>query len=73
MVYAGYEESEKRDDIVCVAVNVFWEPVEILLPDLPEGRSWHLYLSSGGEERGMAWKRVTMRPRSVAILSAEPF
>ena len=63
VVYAGYEESEKRDDIVCVAVNVFWEPVEILL----------LYLSSGGEERGMAWKRVTMRPRSVAILSAEPF
>ena len=73
VVYAGYEESEKRDDIVCVAVNVFWEPVEILLPDLPEGRSWHLYLSSGGEERGMAWKRVTMRPRSVAILTADPF
>ena len=60
-------------DIVCVCVNVYWESVEITLPDLPDGRSWHLYLSTGGEERGMAWKRVAMRPRSVAILTAERF
>ena len=73
VVYAGYVESLKRDDIVCVAINVFWEPVEILLPDLPEGLSWHLYISSGGEERGMAWKRVTMRPRTVAVLTAEAY
>jgi len=54
-------------------VNVFWESVEITLPDLPEGCSWHLYVSTGGEERGMAWKRVAMRPRSVAVLTAEVF
>ena len=68
----AYEDREE-DDIVCVAVNVFWEPIEVTLPDLPEGRSWHLYVSTGGEERGMAWKRVAMRPRTVAVLSAESF
>ena len=73
VVYAGWEEELRRDDIVCIAVNVFWESVEITLPDLPEGRSWHLYVSTGGEERGMAWKRVAMRPRSVAVLTAEVF
>ena len=73
IVYAGYDERLEMDDIVCVCVNVYWESVEITLPDLPDGRSWHLYLSTGGEERGMAWKRVAMRPRSVAILTAERF
>ena len=73
VVYAGYDETLEEDDIVCVAINVFWEPLEITLPDLPDGRSWHLYVATGGEERGMAWKRVTMRPRSVAVLSAESF
>ena len=73
VVYAGYDETLEEDDIVCVAINVFWEPLEITLPDLPDGRSWHLYVATGGEERGMAWKRVTMRPRCVAVLSAESF
>jgi glycogen operon protein len=73
VVYAGYDETQGEDDIVCVALNVFWESVEITLPDLPDGRSWHLYVSTGGEERGMAWKRTVMRPRSVAILTAEHF
>lgn len=73
VIYAGYDENRGQDDIVCLAINVFWEPLEITLPDLPEGRSWHLFVSTGGEERGMAWKKITMRPRSVAILSAETF
>jgi glycogen operon protein len=73
VIYAGYDEDKGDDDIVCLALNVFWEPLEITLPDLPEGRSWHLVVSTGGEERGMDWKKVTMRPRSVAIFSAETF
>ncbi len=73
VVYAGYDEKLGEDDIVCVAINVFWEPVEITLPDLPDGRSWHLVVSTGGEETGMAWKRVSMRPRTTAILTAEKY
>lgn len=73
VVYAGWDEEEQEDDIVCCAINVFWEPVEIVLPDLPEGKSWRLHVSTGGEERGMAWKRVTMKARSVMVLTAEKF
>ena len=73
IIYAGYDENTRTDDIVCCAVNVFWEPVEIVLPDLPESRSWHLFTSTGGEERGLAWKKVTMHARSVAILTAERY
>lgn len=71
IVYAGYDESRKDDDIVCVCLNVFWEPVGITLPDLPEGKSWRLAMSTAGEGRGMTWKKNTMKPRSLAILAAE--
>ena len=73
VVYAGYDENARDDDIVCVCLNVWWEGVEIQLPDLPEGKSWHLVVSTAGEERGMAWKRVVMQPRSLAVLVAESF
>ncbi|MCI7092361.1 MAG: alpha-amylase family glycosyl hydrolase [Lachnospiraceae bacterium] len=73
VVYAGYDENTRDDDIVCVCLNVWWEGVEIQLPDLPEGKSWHLVASTAGEERGMAWKRVVMQPRSLAVLVAESY
>jgi len=73
VIYAGYDENVKDDDIVCVCLNVFWEGVEITLPDLPEGKSWHLVVSTTGEERGMAWKKVVMQPRSLAVLAAESY
>lgn len=73
VVYAGYDDDRKDDDIVCIAINVFWQSIEITLPDLPEGRSWHLVVSTAGDERGMTWKHVSMQPRSVAILTGEKY
>ncbi|MPY41168.1 glycogen debranching protein GlgX [Streptomyces phyllanthi] len=32
-----------RDDYVYVAVNAHWEPHDLELPQLPEGRTWHLF------------------------------
>jgi len=73
VVYAGFDEALGRDDIVCCAVNAYWEEQTILLPELPEGLSWHLFASTGGEERGMAFRKMTMKPRSLAVWSAETF
>lgn len=73
VIYAGYDENQKDDDIVCVCLNVYWEPVEITLPDLPEGKNWHLVVSTSGEEHGMTWKKNVMQPRSLAILAAESY
>lgn len=73
IVYAGYDQQRGRDDIVAAVLNVYWEKQEIILPELPGGMSWRLYLSTGGEEKGMAWKKIVMKPRTFAVFSAETY
>ena len=78
VIYAGQNETEKRDDIVCLAVNVFWEDQEFYLPALSERESWYVAADTTGQylpsfipdKKGMrklADNRVRMQGRSVCI------
>ena len=83
VVYAGrrtvkHGENEK-DDIVCLAINVFWEEQEFLLPGLTSGSGWFVAADTGrkylknsipgtGEDMPqITCGRVRMVPRSVCI------
>lgn len=40
VMFAGQREDTGEDDLVYLAVNAYWEPLEIELPGLPEGKCW---------------------------------
>ena len=81
VIFAGRNESNTADDIVCLAINTFWEEQEFTPPYLGEGKSWYVaadtsgrYLSSFIPDEGpekLAGNTVRMGERSVCILVAE--
>jgi len=48
VIYAGRNRGDTADDVVCLAVNVFWEEQTCWLPDLPSGMRWALEADSSG-------------------------
>lgn len=82
VIYAGRVEVDQRgnghDDLVCLAVNVYWEEQEFWLPSLPGGKVWYVAADTSGrylrdfipKQQGMARlseNRVTMSARSVCV------
>jgi isoamylase len=77
-----YDRTDKGDhDCVYVAMNTYWEPLELKLPTLPEPLSWHLFADTAaqpphdahepGQEPPLAdQERLTVGPRSTAVLTA---
>lgn len=49
ILYAGQDEDQK-EDIVYLAINTFWNPVEFVLPELPDGMRWHVATDTGRKE-----------------------
>ena len=80
-MFAGYDETTQKDDIVYMAINSYWEPEEIQLPNLPEGMNWYLAADTATgknkiytyEEAKMpvAGFHYTLKDRSVAIFVAK--
>ncbi|MGE4549476.1 MAG: glycogen-debranching protein [Intestinibacillus sp.] len=74
VLFAG-RDADGKEDIVYLAVNAFWEPVEVELPAPPDGRQWKLYVDTGAQNCLPAGKAVDIRlplaPRTVAVLCAE--
>lgn len=71
VMFAGRMDHEK-EDIVYLAINVFWEHVSIELPRLPENKYWQVCVNTAleGEDSVKATRIKTefvMAPRSVAI------
>ena len=74
--FAGYDREQMRDDIVYLAINSFWEDVEITLPR-QYGGNWYLSVNTFGDGRGRYCYgqgeeiridgSFVMRPRSVAV------
>lgn len=69
----------KEHDIICLAVNVFWEEQEFTLPVMRPGLNWYVtadtgmrYLKDGipkpGKEPFLSEGRLRMIPRSVCVL-----
>lgn len=85
VIYAGRIEVDDRgnghDDIVCLAVNVFWEDQEFWLPSLQGGKVWYVAADTSGRylphyipgQQGMnrlPENKVTIGARSVCIFVA---
>ena len=71
VMFAGRMDNEK-EDIVYLAVNVYWEYVSIELPRLPEDKYWQVCVNTALEDEDcMKAVRINtefvMAPRSVAV------
>ncbi|MCC8049165.1 MAG: glycogen debranching enzyme [Clostridiales bacterium] len=81
--FAGYDRTKGRDDLVYIAVNSYWEEMEIGLPQIPHGGAWYLSVNTAGDECGRYCyneyeeRRITgkfvMAPRSVAVFAGRPY
>lgn len=79
ILYAGYDRKRGRDDVVYLAVNVYWEDVNIQLPELPKYLDWYAVVNTAGDgqsrfcyrcgERSRVGSGFLMRPRSVAVFT----
>ncbi len=47
IIFAGRNEDDTEDDIVCLAINVFWKEQEFTLPTLMEGKTWKTAADTG--------------------------
>ena len=80
IIYAGRNRNNTRDDVVCLAVNVFWEEQEFYLPSLIYGMGWYVAVDTGNRyftnaipnqrERMplLEGGKIRMTPRSVCVL-----
>ena len=83
VIFAGRNEQNKKDDIVCLAMNVFWETQEFYLPELPERMNWYAAVDTGknylkdaaveeiGKEVLLTDRRVVISDRSLCIFIAK--
>lgn len=81
IIYAGRKQETGEDDIVCLALNIYWEFQECRLPQLPEGRQWYVEVDTGGQylPQGILSEKeaapalwdgfLKMPPRSVCVLT----
>ena len=47
VLYTGYNRKEKKEDIVYICINAYWEPETIFLPYLPKHFSPNLMVNTG--------------------------
>lgn len=81
VMYAGRNEEDTKDDIVFYGMNAYWEPLDMQLPNLPEGKEWKVCVNTYVEyEDGkdimpftefQYGSRLKVMPRSVVVLVAE--
>ncbi|MBR1441687.1 MAG: glycogen debranching enzyme, partial [Lachnospiraceae bacterium] len=71
VMFAG-KELHGEDDIVYVAVNSYWEDLQIRLPELPEGHVWRVALDTEKEpmkDGTMVGCCFTIKARSVMVFT----
>lgn len=83
VMYAGRDGSNTGDDIVYLAVNVYWEEQTFILPQLPANMDWYAAADTGkrylpdtipDSDKGMpriSGGRISMIARSVCVLIAK--
>ena len=79
VLFAGYDEESRREDLVYIAVNAHWHAAWMTLPDLPEEYCWKIAVNTGDphqqifEENSMpeAGKTLLLGERSVIVLTGE--
>lgn len=79
VVFAGYDQRRGRDDVVCLAINTYWEQATIWLPHGGQNwrRNWYLCANTNGSDKErLTWPEgeeirindeFVMQPRTVAV------
>lgn len=47
ILFAGYDSTLAKDDIVYLGINVHWEAHIMTIPKLPDGLHWHVAVNTG--------------------------
>ena len=81
IMYAGRNEEGTKDDIVFYGMNAYWDPLDMQLPNLPEGRSWKVCVNTfveygdgkdiQAETDFQYGTMLKIPPRTVIVLVAE--
>ncbi len=78
IMYAGRDEADTKDDIVFYAMNAYWEPLEMQLPELPNGLKWKICVntfaegdSAENQEESGYVSKIKIQPRTVVVLTGE--
>lgn len=76
IMYAGRSTTGKKDEILYLGINTYWETQKIELPELREGMTWKelvdTYEETGISKEKRIWGNgMEMQPRSVKILIVE--
>lgn len=72
IMYAGWDEEKNEDDIVFLAMNMFWEEREQFLPILPEGKHWEQAFTSSSKTQFLSLEgKVLLDARSIMVLHAK--
>ena len=77
ILFAGREEGAVGDDVVYMAINAYWEPVEIRLPALRAGLSWGININTDADDNVFYHKNSVflksplflLKERSVAVFT----
>lgn len=71
LMYAGRNAENTEDDIVFLAMNMYWEDREQFLPIPPDGRRWSLVFDTSNHAQFHTQEgRLVLPPRSIMVLSA---
>lgn len=80
ILYGGHNEKKGMDDILYLAINTYWEEIEVALPALPKICAWRVLVDTGAELGKQIGEEVSglhldcdtlhLQPRSVMLLEA---
>ena len=81
IMYAGRDEKDTKDDIVFYGMNAYWNPLDMQLPNLPEGMRWKVCVNTyveyadGKDIEAQTHfqydSRLQIPPRTAVVLVAE--
>lgn len=84
VLYSGRNRADTADDLVCLAVNVYWEPQTFLLPMVSRTLKWKVEADTAGTYLKdhmpsfheppclISSPQITLEPRSVLVFTAFP-
>ena len=81
IMYAGRDEKDTKDDIVFYGMNAYWNPLDMQLPNLPEGMRWKVCVNTyveyadgidiEAQTHFQYDSRLQIPPRTAVVLVAE--
>ena len=84
VLYSGRNRTDTADDLVCLAVNIYWEPQAFLLPMVSKSLKWKVEADTAGTYLKdhmpssheppclISSPQITLDSRSVLVFTAAP-